>query len=114
MVHGRCAQGRATPGYRLSAVHIALLASKLCLAPLEALYSGRLTTTPFAALRDVPPLLQTLRGSYRVAGKQVVPCSLGSTMFWQVDYHALRYAQGRATPGYRLWGRNSRLMNNPG
>ena len=35
-------------------------------------------------------------------------------MFWQVDYHALRYAQGRATPGYRLWGRNSRLMNNPG
>ena len=43
-----------------SAVHIALLANKLCLAPLEALCSGRLTTTPFAALRDVPPLLQTL------------------------------------------------------
>ena len=36
--------------------------------------------------------------SYRVADKQVVSCPLGSNMFWQVDYHALRCAQGRATP----------------
>ena len=43
-----------------SVVHIALLANKLYLAPSEVLCSGRLTTTPFAALRDVPPLLQTL------------------------------------------------------
>ena len=32
---------------------------------------------------------------YLVAGKQVVFCPLGGTMFWQFDYHALR--KGRAT-----------------